>query len=63
MFQNLMLELRNYEENSKAGTAASSVLQARASAAKGGPVSADRPFPVGVEYEHSSMGVIPVSDQ
>lgn len=56
-----MMELRNYEENMKAGAAASGVLSARAQAAGGGPVSADRPFPPGVEYDQSAMGVIPVS--
>lgn len=61
--QNLQMELRNYEENIKAGAAASSVLSARASAANGGPVSADRPFPPGLEYEQSSMGVIPAATQ
>lgn len=60
-FQNLQMELRNYEENAKAGQAASSVLSARASQAGGGPVSAERPFPLGMEYEQSTMGVIPVS--
>lgn len=57
-----MLELRNYEENTKAGEAAAGVLSARASASRGGPVSADRPFPPGMEYEQSAMGVIPVSN-
>ncbi|XP_060561390.1 Bardet-Biedl syndrome 2 protein homolog, partial [Ruditapes philippinarum] len=61
--QNLMLELRNYEENQKAGVAASGVLNARAQQSGGGPVSADKPFPVGVEYEQSEMGVIPASTQ
>ena len=56
-----MLELRNYEENQKAGSMAQSVMASRASAAGGGPVSAERPFPVGVEYESSTMGIIPVS--
>ena len=40
---------------------AATVMAQRASAAGGGPVSAERPFPVGVEYESSSMGIIPVS--
>ena len=55
------MELRNYEENTKAGTAAAGVLNARATEAGGGPISADRPFPPGMEYEQSAMGVIPVS--
>ena len=55
------MELRNYEENAKAGAVASGIMQSRASAAgKDGNVSADRPFPPGVEYEQSTMGVIPV---
>ena len=58
-----MLELRNYEENQKAGTMAASVMASRASAAGGGPVSAERPFPVGVEYESSTMGIIPVNTE
>ncbi|KAH3884129.1 hypothetical protein DPMN_008100 [Dreissena polymorpha] len=61
--QNLMMELRNYEENTKAGEAAQGVLSARASQGRGGPISADRPFPPGVEYEQSTMGVIPASTQ
>lgn len=61
--QNLMLELRNYEENQKAGSMAQSVMASRASAAGGGPVSAERPFPVGVEYESSTMGIIPAATQ
>lgn len=61
--QNLMMELRNYEENQKAGMAAAGVLNARAQETGGGPVSADRPFPPGVEYDQSAMGVIPASTQ
>ncbi|KAL4225721.1 Bardet-Biedl syndrome 2 protein [Mactra antiquata] len=61
--QNLMMELRNYEENMKAGVAASSILNARSQESGGGPVSADRPFPPGVEYDQSEMGVIPASTQ
>ncbi|XP_052802145.1 Bardet-Biedl syndrome 2 protein homolog [Mya arenaria] len=61
--QNLMMELNNYEENQKAGEAASGVLATRSSQARGGQISAERPFPPGVEYEQSSMGVIPASTQ
>lgn len=62
--QNLLLELRNYEENTKAGAAAtaSGALNARASQPGTGQVSAGRPFP-GVEYDQSSMGVIPAATQ
>lgn len=56
-----MMELRNYEENARAGQAAASVLNARASQSGGGPISAERPFPPGMEYEQSAMGVIPVN--
>lgn len=61
--QNLMMELKNYEENQKAGAVAQSVMSARLQESGGGPVSADRPFPPGMEYEQSSMGVIPASTQ
>ncbi|WAR01687.1 BBS2-like protein [Mya arenaria] len=40
----------------KAGEAASGVLATRSSQARGGQISAERPFPPGVEYEQSSMG-------
>ncbi|KAK3597584.1 hypothetical protein CHS0354_030126 [Potamilus streckersoni] len=62
--QNLQMELRNYEENIKAGTAASTVLQSRAAAAGGsGSVSAEKLFPPGMEYNKIQMGIIPASTQ
>jgi hypothetical protein len=53
-----MMELKNYDQNEKAGVVAAAAMQeARQSGAK---FSAERPFPVGEEYDKEKMGVIPV---
>lgn len=56
--QNLMMELKNYDQNEKAGVVAAAAMQdAMQSGAK---FTAERPFPVGQEYDQEKMGVIPV---
>ena len=53
-----MMELKNYDQNEKAGVVAAAAMQdAMQSGAK---FTAERPFPVGQEYDQEKMGVIPV---
>ncbi|KAK3104019.1 hypothetical protein FSP39_023716 [Pinctada imbricata] len=58
--QNLMMELKNYGENEKAGMVAAQAMQEASQS--GGKFSAERPFPPG-EYDKEKMGVIPASTQ
>jgi hypothetical protein len=53
------MELKNYDENTKAAIIAQQMQQS--AAASGGKFSAEKPFPPGGEYDQQSMGVIPVS--
>lgn len=56
--QNLMMELKNYDQNEKAGVVAAAAMQDAMQS--GSKFSAERPFPVGQEYDQEKMGVIPV---
>ncbi|KAL5007643.1 hypothetical protein ScPMuIL_016449 [Solemya velum] len=55
--QNLKMELKNYDQNTKAGSVA-----AAAKISGGGSFSAERPFPPG-EFDKARMGVIPAATQ
>lgn len=53
------MELKNYDENTKAGVLALQMQQT--AAASGNKFSAEKPFPPGGELDQQAMGVIPVS--
>ena len=53
-----MMELRNYDENEKAGIVAAQAMQGAMQS--GAKFTAEKPFPPG-EYDKEKMGVIPVS--
>lgn len=59
--QNLMMELKNYDQNEKAGVVAAAAMQDALQS--GSKFSAERPFPVGQEYDQEKMGVIPAATQ
>ncbi|XP_052064404.1 Bardet-Biedl syndrome 2 protein homolog [Mytilus californianus] len=59
--QNLQMELKNYDENTKAGVLALQMQQS--AAASGNKFSAEKPFPPGGELDQQAMGVIPASTQ
>lgn len=59
--QNLMMELKNYDQNEKAGVVAAAAMQDAMQS--GSKFSAERPFPVGQEYDQEKMGVIPAATQ
>ncbi|CAG2213819.1 BBS2 [Mytilus edulis] len=59
--QNLQMELKNYDENTKAGVLALQMQQT--AAASGNKFSAEKPFPPGGELDQQAMGVIPASTQ
>lgn len=59
--QNLMMELKNYDQNEKAGVVAAAAMQDAVQS--GSKFSAERPFPVGQEYDQEKMGVIPAATQ
>jgi hypothetical protein len=48
------MELKNYDENTKAAIIAQQMQQS--AAASGGKFSAEKPFPPGGEYDQQSMG-------
>ncbi|XP_062616260.1 Bardet-Biedl syndrome 2 protein homolog [Saccostrea cucullata] len=59
--QNLLMELKNYDQNEKAGVVAAAAMQGAMQS--GAKFSAERPFPVGEEYDKEKMGVIPAATQ
>ncbi|XP_061177268.1 Bardet-Biedl syndrome 2 protein homolog isoform X2 [Saccostrea echinata] len=59
--QNLLMELKNYDQNEKAGVVAAAAMQGALQS--GVKFSAERPFPVGEEYDKEKMGVIPAATQ
>lgn len=52
------MELKNYDENTKAAVLASQMQQQ--AVASGGKYSAEKPFPPGGDLDQQAMGVIPV---